>query len=240
MSLFSLLVDRLPATVDIGGRAVPIATGHRTGVLCEALLWDEALTAEERALGVLGLYFTAPEAFAAALAAPAETLEQALGFYRGAEACVAGACVEEDDAPGSLDAGSQGPAAAVGATVAPLYDLEQDGPLIYAAFLADYGLDLTERQVHWWAFRALLGALRPENLFCRVVGWRGAELSKLKGEERVFYARMQRQWALRRPHRPAENAALEAVAAALRGGGDVTGALMKAGGQAGAPNHDLQ
>ena len=72
-----------------------------------------------------------------------------------------------------------------------------DGPMIAAAFEAAYGLDLTSpaTRIHWWRFQALLQGLPDECRFCKVVGWRTADLMKQrfalpedlgKGEKRVY------------------------------------------------------
>lgn len=78
------------------------------------------------------------------------------------------------------------------------YDYILDGPLIAAAFAAAYGLDLTSpaTRIHWWRFRALLQGLPDECRFCRVVGWRTADLSGLKGQQLTFYRQMKQRFAL--------------------------------------------
>ena len=78
------------------------------------------------------------------------------------------------------------------------FDYIIDGPLIAAAFEAAYGLDLTDpaTQIHWWRFQALLQGLPDECRFCRVVGWRTADLSGLKGQQLTFYRQMKQRFAL--------------------------------------------
>ena len=78
------------------------------------------------------------------------------------------------------------------------FDYILDGPLIAAAFEAAYGLDLTSpaTRIHWWRFQALLQGLPDECRFCRVVGWRTADLSGLKGQQLTFYRQMKQRFAL--------------------------------------------
>ena len=78
------------------------------------------------------------------------------------------------------------------------FDYIIDGPLIAAAFEAAYGLDLTcpATRIHWWRFQALLQGLPDECRFCRVVGWRTADLSGLKGQQLTFYRQMKQRFAL--------------------------------------------
>ncbi|WP_099205886.1 bacteriophage Gp15 family protein [Scatolibacter rhodanostii] len=98
-----------------------------------------------------------------------------------------------------------------------IYSFEHDSDYIYAAFLADYGIDLQETEyLHWWKFRALFKGLKPDNMICKIMEYRAADLSKLKGEEKKFYQRMQRQFAL--PISKSEQEKLDVVADFLMGG----------------------
>lgn len=78
------------------------------------------------------------------------------------------------------------------------FDYIIDGPLIVAAFQAAYGLDLTDpaTQIHWWRFQALLQGLPETCVFSRVVGWRTADLSGMKGSQLTYYREMQQRYAL--------------------------------------------
>ena len=109
-----------------------------------------------------------------------ETFAGLLWFYRGGK-----------DAPDEH--------AAALAKAKPLaFDYIIDGPLIVAAFQAAYGLDLTDpaTQIHWWRFQALLQGLPETCVFSRVVGWRTADLSGMKGSQLTYYREMQQRYAL--------------------------------------------
>lgn len=67
-----------------------------------------------------------------------------------------------------------------------------DSRLIYAAFMAQYGIDLMRAKLHWWLFRALFDGLHDNQKICEVIGYRAADISKIKDKERkAFYRRMQ-------------------------------------------------
>lgn len=71
------------------------------------------------------------------------------------------------------------------------YDFEQDAPYIYAAFLSVYGIDLdTVQSLHWWKFQALFRSLPEDCKINKIMGYRLADTSKMKGKERDFYNKM--------------------------------------------------
>ena len=79
----------------------------------------------------------------------------------------------------------------------PVYDFEYDAEYIFAAFWAQYGLDLTKCRLHWHAFRALFLGLCGEHKICRMMEYRGADLSQIKNkEQKSFYRKMQRLYRL--------------------------------------------
>ena len=78
-----------------------------------------------------------------------------------------------------------------------VYDFEYDAEYIFAAFWAQYGLDLTKCRLHWHAFRALFLGLCGEHKICRMMEYRGADLSQIKNkEQKSFYRKMQRLYRL--------------------------------------------
>lgn len=78
------------------------------------------------------------------------------------------------------------------------YDYILDGPLIAAAFQQVYSIDLTDpaTRIHWWRFLALMQGLPEGCVFSRVVGWRTADLSGMKGKQLAFYQGMKQRFAL--------------------------------------------
>lgn len=170
----NLIVDPLPESVDVDGREYAIRAGFRYGVLFELMMGDPDLTGEEKVAQALGLYYPeAPQDLPAAL-------DRALWFYR---------CGED---PGGNRDGT-------GRTARQkAYDFEQDAPYLYAAFLEQYGIDLTEADLHWWKFRALFRSLSADCEFSKIMGYRVMDLKGLPKGQRRFYADMKKLHALDR------------------------------------------
>lgn len=79
----------------------------------------------------------------------------------------------------------------------PICDIKQDFEYIWGAYLAEFGIDLTECRMHWWRFRALLGCLGEENRFSKIIMYRSVDLSKIKDSGlRQFYREMKRRFRL--------------------------------------------
>ena len=81
-------------------------------------------------------------------------------------------------------------------------DFIQDGPLIYAAFMQAYGIDLVAEQgrMHWWKFSALLRGLPSDTRFMEVVQIRTKPMpapTKHNAEERAQLARLKAEFALK-------------------------------------------
>ncbi len=78
------------------------------------------------------------------------------------------------------------------------YDYILDGPLITAAFQQIYGIDLTSSatRIHWLRFQSLMQGLPEGCVFSRIVGWRTADLSGMKGKQLSYYREMQQRYAL--------------------------------------------
>ena len=84
-----------------------------------------------------------------------------------------------------------------------VYDFEEDGERIVAAFEREYGIDLTSDHVHWWRFRALLDDLLSKDKFTDIVGFRCIDVSSIKDErERKYYAEKQRFYRLYKDQEP--------------------------------------
>lgn len=197
----SLLIDPAPLSVSIGGREWGIHADFRTSILFEQLLLDNAITEETVVQLALNLYFpTLPDDIN-------EAAKQMVSFFR------CGKTPRKAKTTGQSSGNQR-----------RLYDYEQDDALIYAAFRADYGIDLEAVDfLHWWKFKAMFDGLRPDNAICKIMEYRGADTKRMKGEQRTFYARMQRLYALQRPQEETERA--DALSEVLMAGGDVVSVL---------------
>lgn len=78
-----------------------------------------------------------------------------------------------------------------------LFDFEKDFGYIYASFMAEYGIDLYECDLHWHKFLHLLSALGDESIFKKIIFYRGCDLSKIKDKtQKAFLRRMKHLYAL--------------------------------------------
>ena len=93
------------------------------------------------------------------------------------------------------------------ASAVPVFDFEQDNRRVYTAFRARYGVDLVRERLHWFAFLAMLGDI-GECTLSNVMEIRGADLSKMTGEQLRYYTRAKERCALREPMSDAEKAAI--------------------------------
>lgn len=76
------------------------------------------------------------------------------------------------------------------------FDFEQDNRLVYSAFRARYGIDLTRERLHWFAFLAMLGDIGGCSL-SDIIGIRGADLSKMSDGQRKQYAELQARYRIK-------------------------------------------
>ena len=79
-----------------------------------------------------------------------------------------------------------------------IYDFEHDDDYIYAAFMAQYHLDLQKVEyLHWWKFHALFRGLPSSAKIVEIMGYRGTDLGRIKSKsEQERIARMKEIYAL--------------------------------------------
>ncbi len=79
----------------------------------------------------------------------------------------------------------------------PLFNFEQDFGYIYASFEAEYHIDLYESNMHWYKFMYLLRSLSEKSIFGKIIGYRGADISKIKDKSlRSHIKQMKHLYAL--------------------------------------------
>ena len=103
-----------------------------------------------------------------------------------------------------------------------VFDYDQDDGYIFAAFLEQYGVDLEQVQdLHWWKFKAMFDALRPDCLFSKIVEWRSTDLTQVKDpKEKKFIQEMKQVYRLRKSVDEQEK--LDLIADALMSGSDLS------------------
>lgn len=175
----NLLIDTLPEEIIVNGVAYPINTDFRIGIMFDQMLCDPKLTDEERIALALQMYFreSIPNDISS-------TLPELLTFYR------CGASVPPKPRR-SRNRELSKPSARI-------LDYDYDAPLIYAAFLGQYGIDLQDIvALHWWKFSAMLKGLNSNEEISKVMSYRAMDLSGIKNkEERRRYASLKAKYAL--------------------------------------------
>lgn len=96
----------------------------------------------------------------------------------------------------------------------PALSFEVDDARIYSAFKRVFGIDLNKDRLHWFSFISMLQDIEGSAL-ADVIGYRRADLSKMKGEQRAAYAEMKRKFALPSTYSEEEREAIKKFSAAL-------------------------
>lgn len=146
-----------------------IRTDFRIGIQISEALSDVNLAEPEKMITAMGLLY------GAGVPTDIKLAEEGLAwFMRGGQP-------SEDNVPDGKP---------------PTLDFEQDNRFVYSAFRARYGIDLTRERLHWFAFLAMLSDLGGCSI-SDIIGIRGAELSKLSGEQRNHYAELQAKFRIK-------------------------------------------
>ena len=64
----------------------------------------------------------------------------------------------------------------------PVFSFTKDADLIFSSFYSQYGINLTQDNLHWYVFIALLRGICGDNVFSRVLEIRSLDLSEVKDE----------------------------------------------------------
>lgn len=177
-----MIASSLPYTVNVGGVAVDINTGHRAGVKFTSVLEDSSLSDEDKLSRALGIYYHDRDVSRHGATA---LIEAALAFYSYDPS----ACYGKTKS--ALSKGGGRPRKSK-----QLISYAKDDALIYVAFLQQYGIDLAESEIHWHKFRALIDGLTEDTQLVKVMRYRSIKLGDVSTEERKFYRDMQEFYSL--------------------------------------------
>lgn len=168
-----LFGGKLPDTITVCGKSYPINTDFRVWVRFDALTEQKSFAPAALA-DLLGLIFherVLPDSLE-------DTMGELFRFY---------ACGEEKEKKRKNASVSQ----------KRVVSFSHDAQFVYAAFMAQYHIDLTTARLHWWLFRALFDGLHDNQKICEVMRYRAADISKIKSkEQKAFYRNMQRLYKL--------------------------------------------
>ncbi len=194
----NFLIREPPISAVIQGKEYKIASDFRDMLELEAILNSDKSDAEKGA-EALQLFF-------GHIPPNEETAVDYLGWFFS--------CGREKE---SLQADK----AETGTYKSPVYSFSHDGELIYAAFLAQYGIDLQNvPYLHWWKFIALFNGLTKEHLITEVIHCRSVEVKPdMPKERKEYYEKMQKAYALPLPDKLEMH--LSNLEAALLGDGKV-------------------
>ncbi|MBQ4086995.1 MAG: bacteriophage Gp15 family protein [Clostridia bacterium] len=170
----NLFTEKFPNVISVDGAEIPINTDFRVWVQVEQVFSASAHMSVETILSLYRLVFPKDTVIPENVG---KTLEQLLWFY---------GCETRAKKGGARSSSKN-----------RIVSFLEDSALIYAAFLSQYHIDLTETDMHWWKFRALFDGLWSNHRISEVMGYRGEDLSKIKDKERrKFYKDMQERYKL--------------------------------------------
>lgn len=177
---FDLLTEALPESVWIHGKEYPIQCDFRIGIKLDGILRSE-LEDQEKIKQMLVLYFkdNIPPDIPAAI-------DKIIWFYR------CGELLDNEDEEKKkrryIRRKSKDPACV----------LTQDAPYVYAAFMDQYGIDLTSVTfMHWWKFMALFESLGDETKMSKIMYYRQASTSGMSKERRAFINEMKKIYKIK-------------------------------------------
>lgn len=196
----NLLSEGLPEYLSIHGKNYRINSDFRIGIKAEEILLDTDMSPNLKAHSVIKLYF---EGDIPPIQYAEETINKIIWFYTGKEYISKNSSAKQ-------------------ATVR-YYSFTHDSDYIVAAFLQQYGIDLTAvKHLHWWKFRAMFNSLSDTTEFIKIVRYRAIRItSNMTREQREFYTAMKRVHALPMPAKDQNK--LDYLNQVLMDGGDLDG-----------------
>ena len=161
----------MPDRLVIEGCAYPINTDFRVGIRLRQMFWDPYYTAHPSQLidGIVYLLFSGMvphRSWECALIGPV------LWYLLDGRVSLTKIMRRLGDRAGEPAASRF--AAAASESTEPVFSYLWDTPALYAAFRAEYGLDLLTEHMHLWQFDALFSALSADCALCRTMAIRAS------------------------------------------------------------------
>lgn len=170
------LLEQLPDKVKVDGAEYPINTDFRAIILIDQIMHDKELSDTERILSALNIFYIekAPEQ-------TTQAIEKLVWFFR---------CDRKQDEQEKRRGRFQRHTRAI--------DYSIDSRLIWAAFLQEYQIDLTQpMNLHWWKFCALMENLSDTCKLSKVMMYRTVDMSGMSKQQKSFYAKMRKKYELK-------------------------------------------
>lgn len=164
--MINFLTKSLPDSISVCGKDYPINTDFKVWIEIQNILSESNLSSVDKIIKFFSLAFISPNL------PPSfeDTLSALSGFLSPLP-------------KGEGNGGGDG---------TPAFSFIYDGGLIYAAFLSQYGIDLSSARLHWWSFLALFYSLNNCK-FTEIVGIRTADLSSVKDPDYKRFLRKQKR-----------------------------------------------
>lgn len=161
----SLICDRLPSSITVGGISYKLITDFRRWILFTELLETEldGLTVADCAAMLVC------PAIRSALRKDRSLAEEFIREAGCFALCGDALFTSENNAKHAQSSSKN----------MPVFDFEIDSERIFASFMAVYGIDLNEINMHWWKFMALLRCLPRDCAFMQTVELRSIDVTKI-------------------------------------------------------------
>lgn len=154
-----MLFKGLPEALNVGDMDYPINTDFRVMLLYDELMQDESIPLNMRFLyGLENLYKKVPKDIIVAI--------EKMQWYE-----------RLGDTLPSPEEDNKGPKE-------PIFSFKYDYPYLYAAFKAQYNIDLFEDGLHWWKFMYLFNSLDENHKLSKIMGYRAIDLRYIKDKDR--------------------------------------------------------
>lgn len=169
----NILLDLLPESVIVDDQEYPVLTNFRDWILFDLLIKSDKLKEEEKPSQMLAWYAGEPPPHERAI-------PPLLVFY---------SCGKEPE--------SEKPEERVLKSSPIVMDFDADAGRILSAFRETYSINLLDVEyMHWWEFKALLDGVGKDTELMRVIGYRAADTSGLSKQQKAFYAKMKKLYAI--------------------------------------------
>ena len=173
--MMNILIEPLPYSLH----GAAINADFRVMVQIEHLLQDSEMPCLLALETALRLFYKEPPEN------PQQAIQDMLWFYQGGEEA------EETETEAIRERLRGG-----GADRA--YDFYEDSAMIYAAFYAQYRLDLTEIEfLHWWKFRALFANIDEMQMMNKVMEYRTVDTRGMDKKLKSNYERLKKRYKLK-------------------------------------------
>lgn len=173
--IWSVTFDHLPETAAVDGIVYPINFGYRAMMAIEIEMFGEN-NDEQKLLNTLNIFY-----FQNIPLDWQKAIDYMLWFHR---------CGREEKKRGGGGLAKDKRA----------YCFSQDAPLIYAAFMQQYQVNLrktSNKELHWWEFSAMLESLNEDTKMAKVMYWRTCDLNDLPKSQKKFIKKMKELYALK-------------------------------------------